>query len=65
VITWPKGKWAGASARAQAVAGSAFTALINSFFVSLIALIPGTAALGRAWSLMQGRNTPETQPQES
>jgi hypothetical protein len=26
---------AGASARAQAVAGSAFTALINSFFVSL------------------------------
>jgi hypothetical protein len=33
---------AGASAKAQAVAGSAFTALINSFFVSLIALIPKT-----------------------
>jgi hypothetical protein len=33
---------AGGSAKAQAVAGSAFTALINSFFVSLIALIPGT-----------------------
>jgi hypothetical protein len=33
---------AGASAKAQAVAGSAFTALLNSFFVSLIALIPGT-----------------------
>ena len=32
---------AGASAKAQAVAGSAFTALINSFFVSLLALIPG------------------------
>jgi hypothetical protein len=32
----------GASARAHAVAGSAFTALVNSFFVSLIALIPGT-----------------------
>jgi hypothetical protein len=123
---------AGAPAKAQAVAGSAFTALINSFFVSLIALIPNTnlgytaaimalvslfgtfrlhrglgkgelavrqlglalaayltqfvvgvllaaspghqslvyiiayvlvasfaAALGRAWSLMQGRNTPQ------
>lgn len=32
----------GASARARAVAGSAFTALVNSFFVSLIALIPET-----------------------
>ena len=32
----------GSSARAHAVAGSAFTALVNSFFVSLIALIPGT-----------------------
>ena len=32
----------GASAKAQAVAGSAFTALVNSFFVSLIALIPST-----------------------
>jgi hypothetical protein len=32
----------GAPAKAQAVAGSAFTALVNSFFVSLIALIPGT-----------------------
>ena len=28
---------------AQAMAGSAFTALINSFFVSLIALIPNTS----------------------
>jgi ABC-type phosphate transport system permease subunit len=27
---------------ARAVAGSAFTALVNSFFVSLIACIPGT-----------------------
>lgn len=33
---------AGASTRTQAVAGSAFTALVNAFFVSLIALIPGT-----------------------
>jgi hypothetical protein len=33
----------GASARARAVAGSAFTALVNSFFVSLIALIPHTS----------------------
>jgi hypothetical protein len=33
---------AGASAKARAVAGSAFTALVNSFFVSLIALIPST-----------------------
>jgi hypothetical protein len=33
----------GASARAQAVVGSAFTALVNSFFVSIIALIPGTS----------------------
>jgi hypothetical protein len=33
----------GAPPAAQAVAGSAFTALINSFFVSLIALIPGTS----------------------
>ena len=32
----------GASAKAQAVAGSAFTALVNSFFVSLIATIPST-----------------------
>jgi hypothetical protein len=32
----------GAPAKAQAVAGSAFTALVNSFFVSLIALIPDT-----------------------
>jgi hypothetical protein len=32
----------GASARGRAMAGSAFTALINSFFVSLIALIPDT-----------------------
>jgi hypothetical protein len=32
----------GAPAKAQAIAGSAFTALVNSFFVSLIALIPGT-----------------------
>lgn len=32
----------GASTRAQAVAGSAFTALVNAFFVSLIALIPET-----------------------
>jgi hypothetical protein len=32
----------GAPAKAQAVAGSAFLALVNSFFVSLIALIPGT-----------------------
>jgi hypothetical protein len=33
---------AGASAKARAVAGSAFTALVNSFFVSMFALIPGT-----------------------
>ena len=33
----------GAPPEAQAVAGSAFTALINSFFVSLIALIPKTS----------------------
>jgi hypothetical protein len=32
----------GAPAKAQAIAGSAFTALVNGFFVSLIALIPGT-----------------------
>jgi len=32
----------GAPVKAHAVAGSAFTALINSFFVSLIALIPST-----------------------
>lgn len=32
----------GSSAKAHAVAGSSFTALVNSFFVSLIALIPGT-----------------------
>jgi hypothetical protein len=32
----------GASPKAQAVAGSAFTALVNSFFVSLLALIPDT-----------------------
>lgn len=32
----------GAPAKGRAVAGSAFTALVNSFFVSLIALIPGT-----------------------
>jgi hypothetical protein len=32
----------GASVKAHAVAGSAFTALVNSFFVSLIALIPST-----------------------
>lgn len=31
-----------AQLRAQAVAGSAFTALVNAFFVSLIAQIPGT-----------------------
>jgi hypothetical protein len=33
----------GAPPAAQAMAGSAFTALINSFFVSLIALIPHTS----------------------
>jgi len=32
---------AGASAKARAMAGSSFTALVNSFFVSLLALIPG------------------------
>ncbi|WP_042440627.1 hypothetical protein [Streptacidiphilus albus] len=32
-----------ASARGRAVAGSAFTALVNSFFVSIIALIPLTS----------------------
>ena len=32
----------GAGTQLRAVAGSAFTALVNSFFVSLIALIPGT-----------------------
>jgi hypothetical protein len=32
-----------ASASGRAVAGSAFTALVNSFFVSLIALIPFTS----------------------
>jgi len=32
----------GAPAAARAIAGSAFTALVNSFFVSLIALVPGT-----------------------
>lgn len=42
---------AGAPAKAQAVAGSAFTALINSFFVSVIALIPGTN-LGYTAALM-------------
>lgn len=31
-----------AVATARAISGSAFTALVNSFFVSLIALIPGT-----------------------
>jgi len=41
----------GASAQARAVAGSAFTALINSFFVSLIALIPDNN-LGYAAVLM-------------
>lgn len=35
-----------ASVAAQAVSGSAFTALVNSFMVSLIALIPGT---GLGW----------------
>jgi len=38
----------GAPAKARAVAGSAFTALVNSFFVSLIALIPGT---GFGWAV--------------
>ena len=33
---------AGAPPEGRAVAGSAFIALVNSFFVSLIALIPGT-----------------------
>ena len=33
----------GAPPAAQAMAGSAFTALINSFFVSLIALVPHTS----------------------
>jgi hypothetical protein len=33
---------AGASAKGKAVAGSAFTALVNSFFVSPIALTPNT-----------------------
>lgn len=33
----------GASASGRAVAGSAFTALVNGFFVSLIALIPFTS----------------------
>jgi len=37
----------GASASGRAVAGSAFTALVNSFFVSTIALIP-FASLGYA-----------------
>lgn len=32
----------GAGAQLRAAAGSAFTALVNSFFVSLIALVPGT-----------------------
>ena len=41
----------GAPPAAQAVAGSAFTALINSFFVSLIALIPNTS-LGYTASIM-------------
>jgi hypothetical protein len=43
---------AGAQARAQAVAGSAFTALVNSFFVSMVALVPsanlGYPAVGMA-----------------
>jgi hypothetical protein len=49
---------------ARAIAGSAFTALVNSFFVSLIACIPDTrlasfsVALRRAWSLLQGRHLP-------
>ena len=34
---------AGATAAGQAVAGSAFMALVNSFFVSVIALIPHTS----------------------
>jgi hypothetical protein len=34
---------------AKAQAGSAFTSLVNSFFVSLV-------ALSRAWSLVQGRH---------
>jgi len=41
----------GAPPAAQAVAGSAFTALINSFFVSLIALIPRTS-LGYTAAIM-------------
>jgi hypothetical protein len=48
---------------AKAMSGSAFIALFNSFFVSFIALIPDTslgytAALRRAWSLMQGEHLP-------
>jgi len=41
----------GAPPAARAVAGSAFTALINSFFVSLIALIPNTS-LGYTATIM-------------
>ena len=52
---------AGAPPAARAVAGSAFTALVNSFFVSLIAVIPNTSlgdvaatmALVSLWSTLR------------